>query len=140
MHIGAGVPSLSRKYFTRRKLLASCFVEFVRLPSGADHPILRSAALPICAKEALACQIRLLHEGEHGWRGIQARENTSHLPGHTEQRAAQRLLCPKYRRDLVGKETKVAFWSKPTLGMVFLHGVEYTLPAGRYLVLVLWSF
>ena len=39
------LPSLSRIDFARRQLSDSCFVEFVRSPSGPDCPSLLGAAL-----------------------------------------------------------------------------------------------
>lgn len=46
---------------------------------------------------------------------------------HKEHLAAELLIHIKYRRGLGGKKTRLAFWSKLTFGMVFIHRVEYTL-------------
>ena len=79
---------------------------------------------PTGETQALACQIRLLPEGEHVWSVFQVRENTSHLPGHAEHRVALWLLFLRCMRGLVGKQARVAFWSKPALGQVLIHGVN----------------
>lgn len=57
---------------------------------------------------------------------------------HKEHLAAELLIHIKYRRGLGGKKTRLAFWSKLTFGMVFIHRVEYTLQGGSYNSLILW--
>lgn len=44
-HIGVGVPSLSRIHIALRPVPDGCFLDFVRLPSGPDWPILLYTAV-----------------------------------------------------------------------------------------------
>ena len=48
------------------------------------------------------------------------------------------LICLRESRGLGGKKTRVVFLSKPTLRLVFIHWVEYTLQWGSFHTLVLW--
>ena len=61
-------------------------------------------------------------------------------PGPRDHWRACGLHHLRHRRGLGGKKYRVAFQSKPTLGMVFHHWVEYMLPGGCFQTLVLWNW
>ena len=142
------VGNKARVAFRSKNALGQVFVQRVEftLQGGSSLTlVLRSfwdcpqALIPIaryvllfwaCENKAFSCQIRFLHQGEHVWSGVQVRETTSKPPVHTEHWVAQTNNGPGYRRGLVGKKTRVAFWSKNALGLVFLQWVEFTLPEG----------
>ena len=56
---------------------------------------------------------------------------------HREHWAARWQICPRYRRGLRGKKARVAFPSKHTLGLVFIHWVQYTLQGESFHTLIL---
>ena len=58
---------------------------------------------------------------------------------YSELGAVQQLICPIGRRGLVGKMVRIPLSRKHTLGLVFIHWVEYTLQGGSSQYLVLWS-
>ena len=57
-------------------------------------------------------------------------------PVFREEEAAHFFICNYYRRSLGGKLARVAFLSKETLGLEFVHGVEYTFESGGFQTLV----
>lgn len=60
-----------------------------------------------------------MHTREHIWRDFQATETPEHNQGQ-ESFGHPRVFIPTVlRRGLVGKKVRLAFQSKPTLGLVF---------------------
>ena len=76
---------------------------------------------------------------EHVRSVFKAIENACTQPAPRDPKAAKWLHSHRDRRLLGGKRARVAFQSKPTLGLVFHHWVEYILPGGCFQILVLWS-
>ena len=80
-----------------------------------------------------------MHTRKNIWRDFQATNNSYTQPGPRELWAAEGMLHMRYRGDLGVKKSRVTFQSKPTLGLMFHHWVEYTLPGGCSEMLALWS-
>ena len=135
--IGAGVPSLSRIYFSKRKLPATRFVGFVRLPSGADQHMCRFSTLlklkHLHVKSGLATK-RIYSMWDSSYINLLHKQ-----PVHREHWVALRVFCPRFRRGLGGKKGKIAFWRNCTLGLVFILWIEYMLQRGSSQPLVMWS-
>lgn len=72
--IGAGVHSVIKIYFASEKIPASCFVLFVRLPSGNYCPSLLFFALPLLRKEGIFIPNQASQNGEFNLSVFQAAE------------------------------------------------------------------
>ena len=114
-----GVPSLSRVYISRRQLLDSCVVVFERTHKSLIALAPEVWLYPTCEKKAFSSQIRLLNSRENVWSEFQAIETTCTQAGPREYGAAKEQHRPRHRRGLGGKKARVAFQSKPPLGLVF---------------------
>ena len=92
---------------------------------------------PFCEKKEFSSQVSLLHKREHVWNEFQTKEILCTPAGPMEYWVDEGLCCSRHKRGLGGKKTRFAFQSKPLLGLVFHHWVEYTFPGGSFQTLVL---
>lgn len=89
-------------------------------------------------KKAFSCQIRLLHKGEHIWVGFKPLKMLNKQAVHTESLPVLGLIWPWYNTGQGGKKARVAIQSKPPLGLMFVHQVQYTWQVGSFQHLVFW--
>ena len=140
MHIGAGVQSLSRIHVSRSPLPdAFFFLEFVRSPSGPAGPCVLYHVVSHSWKEGIFKQDLASAHRRTPLEWLSSNWNPLHTIRSKGALGSQGLQCPMHRRCLGGKKRKVAFQSKPTLGLVFHLWVEYMLPGGHFQTPVLWS-
>ena len=135
--IGVGVLSLSEIYFVYRsfKTLVLChFWDGYRAVISLAHYV---HFFPICKKNAFSYQISLLQKGEDDLSEFQATAVSSNQPVQKDPLAVEQLIRPRYNIGLGGKKARVAFQSKPQLGLVFIHWVQYILQVGSFQPLVL---